>query len=284
MSTHQASRGPLFQIVETDLAALHRHGDVVGAIRRRELDGIIIRGAFDADRMREIDHTLEHTRLGFREMPPQRGPAAWTFRYLLGMTLVMAGAELGSYFTMAENFTTSCRQLFTGGPDFEGRVAELFGLVSGGRPVAVPAGPQGERYTPATIRVLPPGSAIELHCDNHLAHHASYQHLRTLLDIDHQMSYFVPLSVPEAGGELVLYDRAWRPDDDADTEYVYEKPTSTVAGQARMTVCPGVGDLLIFAGGTIYHEVTRVAGPATRRTIGGFLACSLDDRWVGFWS
>jgi hypothetical protein len=289
MSTNQGPHEPLFHIVETDVEGLDRHADAVGAILRRELDGIIIRGAFDADRMRAIDgilegNRLEGTRLGFREMPPQRGPQAWKFRHLLGMTLVMAGNELEPYFAVAENFAINCRQLFAGDPDFESRVAELLGAVSGGRPIANPSGPDGKNYAIATIRVLPPGSGIELHCDNNLAHHPSYRHLKTLLDINHQMSYFVPISAPESGGELVLYEREWSRDDDADTEYVYEKPMSTVAGRAHMTVRPGVGDLLIFAGGTIYHEVTKVVGPGTRRTIGGFLARSLDDTWVGFWS
>jgi hypothetical protein len=284
MSTSQGPHEPLFHIVETDVGQLGRYADAVGAILRRELDGILIRGAFDADRMRAIERTLERTRLGFREMPPQRGPQAWKFRHLLGMTLVMAGAELEPYFAVAENFAINCRQLFADGPDFEGRVVELLGAVSGGRPVASPRGPGGEHYAIATIRVLPPGSGIELHCDNNLAHHPSYRHLKTLLDIDHQMSYFVPICAPESGGELVLYEREWSRNDDADSEYVYEKSISTVEGRARMTVRPGIGDLLIFAGGTIYHEVTKVVGPGTRRTIGGFLARSLDDTWLGFWS
>jgi hypothetical protein len=275
---------PPFKVVETSIAAIQHPVDLVSAVIRREIDGVIVRGLFPPARMARVDARLAEDRLEFRATPPQRGPEAWKFRHLLGMTLVTAGSDSSRYFDVAENFHGNCRRLFDDGPDFEAALFGALAACSGGRSILTPRGPDRRSYALATIRVLPPGSGIDLHCDNNLAHHPSYEHLRTLLQVDRQLSYFVPIAVPDAGGELVLYDREWRREDDDEGRYVYEKPASAVAGCARMVVAPGAGDLLIFRGGTIYHEVTAVAGRATRRTIGGFLAPSLDGTWIGVWS
>ncbi len=44
------------------------------------------------------------------------------------------------------------------------------------------------------------------------------------------------------------------------------------------------GDLIIFAGGEIWHEITQIEGRKNRITIGGFMAPSLNRQKWYVWS
>ncbi len=102
---------------------------------------------------------------------------------------------------------------------------------------------------------------------------------RERLDLRHQFSFYIPLQLPQGGGELILYE---------------QKPEATLEGLSSVEVeallGPGgsqtvhvePGDLLVFDGGRYNHRVTEVTAGPTRWTLGGFLAFD-EDQLVG-WS
>jgi hypothetical protein len=108
------------------------------------------------------------------------------------------------------------------------------------------------------------------------------------------LSYFVTLSVPDGGGELIVYALEW--DDTAP----YAPSTTTTAPPSvydsshfnfmlmerfeKTPFRPGPGDLLIFDGGRYYHRVSQTQGDRPRRTIGGFLAFSKARDLIYYWS
>ncbi|MEM7038253.1 MAG: hypothetical protein AAF570_14815, partial [Bacteroidota bacterium] len=52
----------------------------------------------------------------------------------------------------------------------------------------------------------------------------------------------------------------------------------------RFTIEPTEGDLILFSGGRIWHQVENLSGSRPRITIGGFCARSHDDQSFYFWS
>ena len=49
-------------------------------------------------------------------------------------------------------------------------------------------------------------------------------------------------------------------------------------------ISPDVGDMILFHGGNIVHEITDVKSTQVRITIGGFLASSKDEQKFLYWS
>ena len=90
---------------------------------------------------------------------------------------------------------------------------------------------------------------------------------------------------PEAGGQLELYDLMWddTPDDVLALGMSEERDARLERFGSRLTDV-GVGDMILFTGGRIWHRVAPVEGGRERITIGGFLALSQDDRSIYFWS
>lgn len=274
-----------FRLRTVDFERLGALENCLEDFARRALDGVIIRGVYPADYMREISARVERHEPPFYIFPPSAVPdEVKKFRHLYGITLVAAGQDLDQYFRVADSFRADCRELFHDGVGFEDRVRHIFEAFAGGRPVALPQTPDGRSYMPATIRILPAGSGIDLHCDNNLSHHPTYTHLKTICDVNNQLSYFLTISAPEEGGELAVYRRRWSADDDAPAEYVMRKSDSLVEGCDQLTLKPQPGDMILFAGGRIYHRVTESAGRGARRTIGGFLTDALDGRSLYYWS
>jgi hypothetical protein len=277
---NEVAQRPTFEIREIPAAELARHAGCLAEIWRGALDGVVVRGLFPAEQMRAVEE-----RLARRDPPffvfPAAEPRFLRDKHLYGMTLVVSDRRRDEYFDVAESFRRDCRTLFLEGADFEGLMREIFVALSGGWPAELPCDPRGRAYTPATIRILPEGSQIELHCDNNLAQHPSYDHLRSLAGIDDQLSYFVTLSAPDSGGELILYGRQWQGEEGA---HEYGQSDDLVEDRPALAVHLDPGDLVLFAGGRIYHRVSPVRGPRPRRTIGGFLASSLQDQRIYFWS
>ena len=93
-----------------------------------------------------------------------------------------------------------------------------------------------------------------------------------------QLSFFSPIALPEAGGELVVYhldfhdpSRPLNEQGTLDNDVVLETVSNEVVHLSP-------GDLVVFAGGRWYHRVSVVQGDHIRRTIGGFLGFTSDHR------
>lgn len=283
--TH-AAEADWFNLRTVEFDRLGEVAGCLGAFARRELDGLLIRQVYPADFMREVSGRVARHDPPFYIFPPL-APAeeARKYRHLYGITLVAAGRSLAEYFRVASSFRLHCRELFRDHADYEARVGQIFSTLSGGRPVGVPLNADGEIYMPATIRVLPPGAGIELHCDNNLSHHPTYSHLKTVCDVTNQLAYFLTIDTPDEGGELVVYRRRWAEEDDAPSEYVMSKSDEMVEHSESMALRPEAGDMILFAGGRIYHRVTESAGERPRQTIGGFVADALDGgAALHYWS
>jgi hypothetical protein len=284
---------PLFRFLTVDAADVGRYPSAIDDMRERRLDGMILRGVLS---QAEIAAVLE--RLERRDLPVPRNtfpgfPEDDTSPYVVGRAIVSCSADLEDYFRDAADFRRCLPALFPGEPSFEARLGSIFSALAGGRPTSVPAGPRGTTYTPATIRVLPDGHEIGVHVGKSFLRMPQARHLSTLVEVGEQLSYFLTLTTPESGGELVIYGLEW-----ADVEPHLPEPGKASGADVYMPTSavsfidacdqesyrPGEGDLLIFDGGRYFHRVSHIGGPRPRRTIGGFLSLSRDHRAVSYWS
>jgi hypothetical protein len=124
-----------------------------------------------------------------------------------------------------------------------------------GVPCRVPVADDGRRYARATIHVFPDGSGAPEHRDNYRAL-ACHEHLDRIVDRATQISWYLPLSVPETGGELAIGDQRHR---------------------------IGPGDLIVFDGGRYDHTVLTSHGSTPRRTFGGFAGRARDGSCLYVW-
>ena len=274
-----------FRLRTVDIAQLDELTETLDDFARHAIDALVIRNVYTADYMQEISRRIELHDPPFYIFPRLgSSDEVRRYRHLYGITLVAANPNLTEYFSVAKSFHDHLRELFRDGDDFEERIRHIFSALSGGRPVVLPKAKDGQIYMPATIRILPEGSTIDLHCDNNLSHHPNYDHLRTLCDVNNQLSYFVTINAPDEGGELVIYRRQWSADDDALNQYDMRKDDSMVEDYEYFSVKPEPGDLILHAGGRVYHRVTQSVGPRTRHTIGGFVANALDNNTLYYFS
>ena len=294
MKTRSSPGDPLFRFLDIDAADVGRYPSAIDDMRERRLDGMIVRGVIPPDELAAAVERLERRDLPVRRNTFPGFPEDDASPYVVGRTIVACAPDLADYFEDAADLRRCLPALFPGDPGFEARLESIFSALGGGRPVSVPAGPDGTAtYTPATIRVLPEGREIGVHVGKSFLLLPQARHLATIVEVAEQLSYFVTLTAPRSGGELIVYGLEWddveaympKPGEaSGDRVYVSSEAVGFIEAFDKQAFRPGEGDLLIFDGGRYYHRVAHVGGPRPRRTLGGFLSLSRDHRAVSYWS
>jgi hypothetical protein len=131
-----------------------------------------------------------------------------------------------------------------------------------------------------------------VHCGNLFQQQSEHYYSLLANDIDKadQLSFFMNLQNSEAGGELTIYNMLWKdvvgkatPEEN---ESVIDVNGNTVylRDVEQFTVKPLPGDVLVFAGGPIWHRVEDIRGETPRITYGGFINYSTDGKELFYWS
>jgi hypothetical protein len=127
---------------------------------------------------------------------------------------------------------------------------------------------------------VPSGCGFPPHCENAYAAIAVYDSLRQRVRLLRKLGFFIPLQLPESGGDLVLYDKMHV----AGTRPFPERPLDVVEQVAHVRVQASAGDLVVLPSGSRYHQVTRVLGSRARWTAGGFGAFTNDGDAFWHWA
>jgi hypothetical protein len=238
----------LYHFAELDVTELTHYPEGIRDICERKIDGLIVENFLSQEDVSKVVSQL--TRKG----PFPDSPFGDVLIY--GPALYVSNSDIGQY---SERLSISelLRQLFSGGADFETRLTEVLGAMSGGRPVELPTTPEGSPYTPSTIRVLEEGQfmAGTLKISFFTARRVStpVNPSRT----GRSSELFVVLSASEAGGELILYDLEWSETDWPDKEHGGTKKNGLVGGKLiaevmedydKMSISPRAGSLVVFDG------------------------------------
>lgn len=250
---------------DADLAS--NYPDGINQIYQGEIDGMLLKGVFSQAEMLEVQHKLE-----------SESDELETVRYgtTLGCVLMAAGSDIERYFKSADSFRTKLNKLFN--TNFEARVEGILSKMSGGRKVEVARENDERLYTPATVRfVYPNRGGMTAHKNNDFLDKPYYNHLKQVAKMINALSYFIVIEKAEEGGDLLLYDLSEK------QSMTFTKDLD-LESYSKTYITPDVGDMIIFHGGNIVHQITDVKGDKTRITIGGFLAMSKDEQKFLYWS
>lgn len=266
--------------IDTDLAGASQHGEALGAILRRELDGATVRDVFDADTVDRALRTLESEAAAMSPV---------LFGRVLGRPLAEHRAQ-GDDDTLEDYLRQSdrCRGLYRAafGFDPHERIAEVLSSLAGGTEVRPPS-VGGTEYNPGAVRWYEGGGGgLPAHVENEFEMHAdaSMQHLREVVDTHDHLSFFVVLQRPTEGGALTLYDVIDGGDPPEVDPWVEDgRDDAPLDSLVLTSIDPPVGALVVFGGGWRWHRVDPVAGPRPRVTYGAFGAPFRSGEGIAVW-
>jgi hypothetical protein len=266
-------------MLEIDAADIEQHPDLVDRILKHEIFGVVVKGVFPPEQLAAVVTYLE-------TQPALPMFASHTFKgRTYGRVLRMADESLDEYFDAACKIGSALDAAFGDGTGYEERLRTVVGTLAGGRAVSVPS--VGERrYAPATVRVVDPGGTVDLHCGNETYAFPSLSELSKIIDPAGEISTLMPLSLPEAGGELEVYDVRFGDPiiNELDDRLGRESAHQGLSERCFLRLLPDVGDLALFEEGQYYHRVNEVQGVRSRWTMGGFLAPARDTSTLHYWS
>ena len=135
-------------------------------------------------------------------------------------------------------------------------------------------------YSPAIIRIHEKGKSIPVHKDNVRYEGKEY----ALSEIDRQLSCILHLQESEGGGDLVMYNRQWRKEDERfrNIDFGYSSRLTESSEFCKMSNF-NAGDLVIM-NPNYYHKVTEITGNTPRITLGMFLGFYRKDCKIVAWA
>jgi hypothetical protein len=283
----------LYKMLEIDASELDAYPTGLEDIMARNIDGFLIRNAMSLD---SVEKLLTHYDGLDASEKHEVGNGMIQHPTPFSLIEQLSGNSRDSlikFHKEAENRWDEFPKL--SGVDFVSEMKSIIEKISGKRPVNPPAGADNQGiYNPATYKYLVPGKGeFKAHCGNYFHNEFPfvYEHMKEMSVIEDQMSYFIMLSPSSSGGELTLYDIEWS---EAEIRESGDTVLVTHDGKrvdlldekkmARKMLKPNPGDMIVFAGGHIWHKVETALGPKPRRTIGGFLTIARDDKAFYIWS
>ncbi len=135
-------------------------------------------------------------------------------------------------------------------------------------------------YSPVIIRIHEKGKSIPVHKDNVRYEGKEY----ALSGIDHQISCILHLQESERGGDLVMYNKQWKKEDERfrNIEFGYSSRLTESSEFCKISNV-NAGDLVIM-NPSYYHKVTKIAGNTPRITLGMFLGFYRTDCKIVAWA
>lgn len=282
-----------FNFMEVQPSDLDQWPDGIRNIHDRKLDGFLIRGALSPE---EVQTLLD----GLHSLPEEEiikvneGISMFpeTFAQYAGKTKDSDDTN-EAYFKASEAYQKSFAERL--GFDFEAKVHEILGKLSGGRPMRPTPGLSGSgSFIPFNFRMLPAGPGeLKSHCFNFFLNEFPqfFGKLAKKAKVENQLSFFVTLQPAESGGELTLFDAYWK---DVEIRLPGGKQLQGKDGKIydltnpkkcyQKVLIPQAGDMILFCGSQIWHQVNIVKGTRPRITLGSFLSLSHDDSEIYYWT
>lgn len=262
-----------------DVGAARRASGVLTRVRRREIDGVIVKGVYDAATCGAICAALEAGRHGLvRTDFPAKFAA-----YFLGVNLNLAHPDLTDYFAEAKRFHAGLKRLFPGGLDIEARVGGLLAAMDESVDYVAPPGARADdRYMFTTLRAHLRGGYIPAHFDDEQAARPSYRLLTPMIR-GSLFSFVLAFSKPEEGGALEVFNLEPRESGRPIALGGRSAPLPDLDGVEKISFRLDPGDMIVFNSGRLLHRVSPVVGDARRWTACSFMAESHDGAHVYCW-
>jgi len=135
-------------------------------------------------------------------------------------------------------------------------------------------------YSQAIIRIHEKGKSILIHKDNVRYEGKEY----ALSDVDHQLSCVLHLQESESGGDLIMYNKQWKKEDERFRNIDFGYSSRLIESSESYKISNfNAGDLVIM-NPNYYHKVTRITGNTSRITLGMFLGFYRKDCKIVTWA
>ena len=282
---------PIYNFVEVDAINLGQYADGLKQIQQRSIDGFLIRNAFSSDEVNALIKSFDSVPENML-MRADSGLIIYPEAFSVASLMDSKSTEFNAFFERCEFWWQEVKEKYH--VDFPTRIIDLVSQIAHGFELRVPNGPNGKgKFTPANFRrVIPGKGTFKPHCGNYF--HNEFPQIYSMIEKfsnpKNQMSFFLCLEAPKQGGELVLYDVEWknahvRQKSETVLEDINGRQIDLRASNTRkQMVKPSAGDVVLFAGGEIWHEVMTIPEGDSRLTLGGFLTAGIDKKSYYFWS
>lgn len=273
-------------------ADVANHGHGIDDLYNRKNDGYIIKNVLSSEEIQELIQTFNKLDISKAVYSTERAG------YILPRAFSQIQNENEFDFELLDSYLNDANWLqkeFNEQLSFNirERIINTVSRFQGGIPVTIPSYKQEDvarPFTFATYRFLNLGKGgMHIHCGSMFReiYPNFYKQLDKMVNFDGQLSYFLMLQRPAKGGQLRLFDAEWseygayREGKGFEDKKGRIKPMEETI---RQDIDPQPGDLLVFVGGDIWHEVTNPEEGQSRITLGGFLAYSNDRDQIYIWS
>lgn len=277
-----------FNFIEVQLDKLPQSGDLIKKLKSGEIHGFVLKNLFSKEEIADILKAIEEP----LEKDAMNTPSGKMFPAPFAI-ITNSGERLDAYYDSIKTI----HDLMDRVPAVKlvrDRVEHFFKSVAKDYQVSVPINKvKGIPVSEGCFRVFyKDRGGLFVHCGNLFQQQSEYYYslLENDIDMSDQLSFFFNLQNTEEGGELTIYDMLWKnvtgkatPDEndsviDAKGNTIYLKDVE------QFTVKPQPGDILVFAGGPIWHRVENIKGDTPRITYGGFVNFSNDGKEIFYWS
>lgn len=255
-SAHPQPHRTLFKVLDAPAARMHEYPNLIADLSTGVIDIALIRNVFSAETMDTVRGRMEAEAHGMEVSPQSTQDVSVPQVTLFGQGITPNDvdrrprqASQAAYHANALAFRERCLALFSGVEDYESRIDALFTTLSNGATSTVPTDPAGRLFAPSTVRRLSPGAEMNLHVGNYFLSTPAYEHLRPQLCDNDQLSFFLPIATPEAGGEIEVFELTF-----GDPRIPKRKTQDVVPATVEATMrfesyAPQNGDMFLFNGG-----------------------------------
>lgn len=135
-------------------------------------------------------------------------------------------------------------------------------------------------FSPYIIRIHKKGKSIPIHKDNVKYEGKEYK----LSTIDSQLSCILHLQESEIGGELVIYDKNWKIENEEfrKIEFGYHPKIIEKVNFCKISNL-NEGDLVII-NPNYFHQVTKIEGTSSRISLGMFIGIFKNQQQIVGWA
>lgn len=285
-SAMQAPLPPL-RLLDVPEPELPVECDWLGQLRRKEIDGIVVRGLFQSSVAQAMSTRLHRLMDAETDDGPLLRLAGRNPRNavnVLGHPALPTshhpmGPSVEWYLDHCAEVQAFYAELFDSQYDFPTVIERLFARLSAGRPLDLLHGRDGRPFGRYSVRGFADRQGFLPHAEGMHVRGPVVEVMPSDVDLDNVFSMFAMVSAPDAGGELVVYKGAWqglRGRSDQLPPDLHSYPHEV------LTLQPG--DFIVFGAGRLVHEVRPVVGERMRWTMGAFGAFSKRDDRAVYWA
>ncbi len=235
-----------------------------------KIPAIIIQNFFKKNQCEEITKkigTIEHERFQDKKLKH------------IGPFLMAYSTRKKSYFESAKKFQKIFNNIFLNQPEPSGKIHSLFKNLFSNYSISL-AEENKQKYSSLIIRIHENGKSIPIHKDNVKYEGTDYN----LSEIDYQLSCVLHLQESDDGGDLIIYDKNWKKEDEKfrQIEFGYSAKLVCTSKFCRISDIKR-GDLVII-NPNYFHQVTKIQGATPRISLGMFIGISKKKQKIVSWA